>query len=109
MARDNTRNMIRRAIVRFLEQMDATLSIEPRNTRGSTENIPLIEAGKIHLGQVTGARAAKVDVDVMETDGAQMEILYRVATGRPSGPRPPAAMTWEPVLLSGLHLARKVE
>jgi hypothetical protein len=34
--------------------MDPTLSIEPRNTKGSTENIPLIEAGKIDIGQATG-------------------------------------------------------
>ena len=37
-----------------LNEMDATLSVEPRNTRGSTENIPLIEAGRIDLGQATG-------------------------------------------------------
>jgi TRAP transporter TAXI family solute receptor len=37
-----------------LNEMDATLSVEPRNTKGSTENIPLIEAGRIHIGQVTG-------------------------------------------------------
>jgi TRAP transporter TAXI family solute receptor len=34
--------------------MDATLSVEPRNTKGSTENIPLIESGGIHIGQATG-------------------------------------------------------
>jgi TRAP transporter TAXI family solute receptor len=34
--------------------MDPTLSVEPRNTKGSTENIPLLEAGKIHIGQATG-------------------------------------------------------
>ena len=37
-----------------LNEMDATLSIEPRNTKGSTENVPLLEAGKIDIGQVTG-------------------------------------------------------
>jgi TRAP transporter TAXI family solute receptor len=34
--------------------MDPTLSIEPKNTKGSTENIPLIESGGIHIGQATG-------------------------------------------------------
>jgi TRAP transporter TAXI family solute receptor len=34
--------------------MDPTLSVEPRNTKGSTENIPLLEAGKIDIGQATG-------------------------------------------------------
>jgi TRAP transporter TAXI family solute receptor len=37
-----------------INEMDATLSVEPRNTKGSTENIPLIEAGKIDIGQATG-------------------------------------------------------
>ena len=37
-----------------LNEMDPTLSIEPRNTKGSTENIPLLEAGKIDIGQATG-------------------------------------------------------
>lgn len=37
-----------------LNEFDRTLSVEPRNTKGSTENIPLIEAGKIDLGLATG-------------------------------------------------------
>ena len=37
-----------------LNETDATLSIEPKNTKGSTENVPLLEAGRIDIGQVTG-------------------------------------------------------
>src|SRR5260221_2679281 len=37
-----------------LNEMDPTLSVEPRDTKGSTENIPLLEAGKIDIGQATG-------------------------------------------------------
>ena len=37
-----------------LNEMDATLSVEPKNTKGSTENIPLLEADKIDIGQATG-------------------------------------------------------
>jgi len=37
-----------------LNAMDPTLSVEPRNTKGSTENVPLLEAGQLDLGQVTG-------------------------------------------------------
>jgi len=37
-----------------LNEMDPTLSVEPRNTKGSTENIPLLEAGTIDIGQATG-------------------------------------------------------
>jgi uncharacterized protein len=37
-----------------INEMDPSLSVEPRNTKGSTENIPLLEAGKIDIGQATG-------------------------------------------------------
>lgn len=37
-----------------INETDLTLSIEPKNTKGSTENIPLIESGGIHIGQATG-------------------------------------------------------
>ena len=37
-----------------LNEADPTLSVEPRNTKGSTENIPLLEAGTIDIGQATG-------------------------------------------------------
>jgi TRAP transporter TAXI family solute receptor len=37
-----------------LNEVDATLSVEPRNTKGSTENVPLLESGELDLGQVTG-------------------------------------------------------
>lgn len=37
-----------------LNEMDPTLSIEPRNTKGSLENVPLVEAGSIDLGLATG-------------------------------------------------------
>jgi uncharacterized protein len=37
-----------------LNEMDPTLSVEPRNTKGSTENVPLLEAGKLDIGQATG-------------------------------------------------------
>ncbi len=37
-----------------LNEMDPTLSVQPQNTKGSTENVPLLEAGKLDLGQVTG-------------------------------------------------------
>src|SRR6195952_267037 len=41
----------------FAEVMNAadpTLSIEPRNTKGSNENIPLLEAGQLDMGLVAG-------------------------------------------------------
>ena len=37
-----------------INEMDATLSVEPRNTKGSTENVPLLEQDKLDLGLATG-------------------------------------------------------
>jgi TRAP transporter TAXI family solute receptor len=37
-----------------INEADPTLSVEPLNTKGSTENVPLLEAGRIDIGQVTG-------------------------------------------------------
>jgi hypothetical protein len=38
----------------IMNAADPTLSILPRNTKGSTENIPLLEAGELDLGLVAG-------------------------------------------------------
>ena len=37
-----------------LNEMDPTLSIEPCNTKGSTENVPLLERDQLDLGLATG-------------------------------------------------------
>ena len=37
-----------------LNETDPSLSVDPRNTKGSTENIPLLESGGIDIGQATG-------------------------------------------------------
>ena len=37
-----------------LNEMDPTLGIQPINTKGSTENVPLLEQNKLDLGLVTG-------------------------------------------------------
>jgi uncharacterized protein len=42
------------AFAEIMNEADPTLSILPRNTKGSTENIPLLEAGQLDLGLVTG-------------------------------------------------------
>jgi TRAP transporter TAXI family solute receptor len=42
------------AFAEIMNAADATLSIEPRNTKGSNENIPLLEAGHLDLGLVAG-------------------------------------------------------
>jgi TRAP transporter TAXI family solute receptor len=40
-----------------VNETDATLRVEPRNTKGSTENIPLLEAGKLDIALVQGEAA----------------------------------------------------
>jgi TRAP transporter TAXI family solute receptor len=42
------------AFAETVNEADPSLSIEPRNTKGSTENIPLIEAGQLDIALVTG-------------------------------------------------------
>jgi TRAP transporter TAXI family solute receptor len=37
-----------------INETDASLSVQPKNTKGSTENVPLLEAGSLDTGQVTG-------------------------------------------------------
>ena len=42
------------AVADTINESDPTLAVETRNTKGSTENVPLLEAGQIDLGLVTG-------------------------------------------------------
>src|SRR5437868_2124969 len=42
------------AFAEVINAADPTLSIEPRNTKGSNENIPLLEAGTIDIATVAG-------------------------------------------------------
>src|SRR5438876_10910739 len=40
-----------------MNQADPSIAIEPRNTKGSAENIPLLEAGQLDLALVAGEPA----------------------------------------------------
>src|SRR3954465_5194933 len=42
------------AFAEVMNQIDPTLAIEPRNTKGSNENIPLLEQGKLDIALVAG-------------------------------------------------------
>ena len=42
------------AFAEVINDADSTLAIEPRNTKGSNENIPLLEAGQLDLALVAG-------------------------------------------------------
>jgi uncharacterized protein len=45
------------AVAAVVNEVDPSLALEPRNTKGSTENIPLLEAGKLDIALVTGEPA----------------------------------------------------
>ena len=45
------------ALAEVINGIDPTLSIEPRNTKGSNENIPLLEEGKVDIALVAGEPA----------------------------------------------------
>ena len=42
------------ALVETVNAADASLTLQPRNTKGSTENVPLLEAGELDIGLVQG-------------------------------------------------------
>jgi uncharacterized protein len=42
------------AFAQVMNEADPTLSIQPRNTKGSNENIPLLEAGSLDIALVAG-------------------------------------------------------
>ena len=46
------------AFAAMVNAQEPGLRIEPRNTKGSTENVPLLEAGKVDLGLVAGEIAS---------------------------------------------------
>ena len=39
------------AFAATLNEIDLTLAVTPTNTKGSTENVPMLEAGKLDTGQ----------------------------------------------------------
>lgn len=47
------------AFAQAVNAQEPKLRVEPRNTKGSTENLPLLEAGKVDLALVAGELAAE--------------------------------------------------
>lgn len=45
------------AFASTINEIEPTLEVKPQNTKGSTENIPLLEAGKVDIGLVQGEAA----------------------------------------------------
>jgi hypothetical protein len=47
------------AVAQTISETDATLQIEPCNTKGSAENIPMLEAGQLDIALVQGEAASE--------------------------------------------------
>ena len=59
------------AYAEALNAQEPRLRIETRNTKGSTENVPLLEEGKLDLGLVAGELASAA----LAKPGTQLRIV----------------------------------
>jgi TRAP transporter TAXI family solute receptor len=64
------------AFAAAIKEADPTLTIETRNTKGSAENVPLLEQGKVDLGLVQGEAAYEALAGINRTGPANMKVLW---------------------------------
>ena len=64
------------ALVEAIREADPTLTVEPRNTRGSAENVPLLEQGKLDLALVEGVAAYEAMAGVNRPAPTTIKILW---------------------------------
>jgi TRAP transporter TAXI family solute receptor len=57
------------ALVDAVREVDRSLTIEPRNTKGSTENVPLLQAGALDIALVQGEVAGEALSDTGRARG----------------------------------------
>ncbi len=62
------------AVVATIREVDPSLAVEPRNTKGSTENVPLLESGQLDLGLVQGEVAYEA-LSGVDRAPAELKIL----------------------------------
>ncbi|PDT68503.1 TAXI family TRAP transporter solute-binding subunit [Bradyrhizobium sp. C9] len=63
------------AFAEVMNAADATLSIEPRNTKGSNENIPLLEAGGVDIATVAGEPSYEAFMGIGRPKATKLKIL----------------------------------
>ena len=63
------------AFAETIHEADPTLTIEPRNTKGSTENIPLLEAEKLDLALVQGEAAYEALAGINRAAAAKLKVV----------------------------------
>jgi uncharacterized protein len=63
------------AFAEAVNAADPSLSIEPRNTKGSNENIPLLEADKLDIATVAGEPAYEAFMGIGRPPASRLKIL----------------------------------
>jgi hypothetical protein len=63
------------AFAEAMNAADPTLSIEPRNTKGSNENIPLLEAGTVDIATVAGEPSYEAFMGIGRPPATKLKIL----------------------------------
>src|SRR3954467_4002918 len=66
------------AFAGIINQTDPTISIEPRNTKGSNENIPLLEKGELDLALVAGEPAYEAFMGLGGRPRTNLKILTAI-------------------------------
>ena len=64
------------AFAQAVREADPTITIETRNTRGSAENIPLLEAGKLDLALVQGEAAYEALAGVNRNGASNIKVVW---------------------------------
>ena len=64
------------ALVAAVKETDPSITIEARNTRGSAENVPLLEEGKLDIALVQGEAAYEAMAGIGRSAPANMKILW---------------------------------
>jgi TRAP transporter TAXI family solute receptor len=68
------------ALAEVVNQADATLRVETRATKGSAENLPLLEAGQLDIGLVEG-NAARVAFDGVGRPSTRLRVVAAMYPG----------------------------
>jgi TRAP transporter TAXI family solute receptor len=69
------------ALVAAIRETDPTLTLEPRNTKGSAENVPLLEEGKLDLALVQGEAAYEALAGINRAAPTKLKILWAMYSG----------------------------
>ncbi len=68
------------ALIEAVHEVDPSLAIEPRNTKGSTENVPLLRAGALDIALVQGEVAGEALSDAGRAQGRLWVIAAMYST-----------------------------